>query len=37
MVSSVGNRVFAFTGDGKRIDRKTSYDDYLTYITENKE
>lgn len=37
MISSVCNRVFDFTGDGKLIDRKTSYDDYLTYITENKE
>lgn len=37
MISSVCNRVFDFTGDGKLIDRKTSYDDYLTYIAENKE
>ena len=37
MISSVCNRVFDFTGDGKLIDRKTSYDDYLTYSTENKE
>ena len=37
MISSVCNRVFDFTGDGKLIDRKTSYDDYLIYITENKE
>ena len=37
MISSVCNRVFDFTGDGKLIDRKTSYDDYLIYIAENKE
>ena len=37
MISSVCNRVFDFTGDGKLIDRKTRYDDNLTYITENKE
>ena len=37
MISSVCNRVFDFTSDGKLIDRKTSYDDYLTYIAENKE
>lgn len=35
MISSVCNRVFDFTADGKLIDRKTSYDDYLVYQNEN--
>ncbi len=37
MIQSVCNRVFDFTSEGKLIDRKTSYDDYLAYIAENKE
>ncbi len=37
MISSVCNRVFDFTRDGKLIDRKTGYDEYLTYLSEHKE
>ena len=37
MIQSVCNRVFDFTGEGKLIDRKTSYDEYLAYISEHKE
>ena len=29
LIQTVCNRVFDFTSDGKLIDRKTSYDDYL--------
>ena len=36
MISSVCNRVFDFTPDGKLIDRKTGYDEYLAYLSEQK-
>ena len=29
LIQTVCNRVFDFTADGKLIDRKTTYDDYL--------
>ena len=29
LIQTVCNRVFDFTADGKLIDRKTSYDEYL--------
>ena len=37
MISSVCNRVFDFTPEGKLIDRKTGYDEYLAYLSEHKE
>ena len=36
MIQSVCNRIFDFTPEGKLIDRKTSYDDYLVWLNEGK-
>ena len=34
LIQTVCNRVFDFTADGKLIDRKTTYDDYLASMHE---
>ena len=35
LIQTVCNRVFDFTADGKLIDRKTTYDDYLASLKQD--